>query len=55
MAREKVVRLREEALAGVSRKEAGFLSLGIQILVDQMKGKEIEKCNITLKRLTDKT
>ena len=34
LARKKVVTLREEALANISEKEAGFLARGIQILVD---------------------
>ena len=55
LAREKVVKLREKALAQVLEKEARFLTLGIQILVDRLKGKEIKKYNTTLTRLVDRT
>ena len=41
VARTKVMQKREKVLAGLPGKEASFLKLGIQILTDQTKGKEI--------------
>ena len=54
LARQKVVKVRERALAGLSGREAEFLTLGIQILVDQTKGKEILKYNATQQRLIER-
>ena len=54
VARNKVMQKREQALAGLPGKEASFLKLGIQILTDQTKGKEIAKYNTALQRIIEK-
>ena len=43
VARKKLMQKREQALASLSSKEAGILKVGIQVLTDQTKGKEIKK------------
>ena len=51
LARAKLVQVREKALAGLSAREAQFLTLGIRILVDRTKGKEIQKYDTVQQRL----
>ena len=54
MTRKKVVEVREKVLYGLSVEDVRILSLGIQILVDRLKGKEMKRLNVTRQRLVDK-
>ena len=55
LAKLEVVKKREIALAGCSEKEANFLTIGIQILVDRIKEKDRKQYNLTYERLVSKT